>query len=122
MGLRRSLTLAVLLTTALAAGCGALTTTKHCDLREVEDAHCQEYQLYGPDILAMRGTCEAVGGTWGDDACPDGEILGGCEDQDPSNPWEVTKRYYAGFDEDITSEADVEQECDDEVEVFVPAP
>jgi len=104
-----------------ATACDGLRMTRSCDLREVDD-HCQEYGVFGPDMVALQGTCAAVDGVWGDGPCPRADVLGGCEDIDPSNPWDVTKWYYAGLDEDLTSAEDVEAECDEGTERFVPAP
>lgn len=116
---RRLCVTALVLTAA--GGCDGLLMTRSCDLREVDD-HCQEYGVYGPDLLALEGTCAAVGGTWGRDACPREGILAGCEDVDPSNPWSVTKWYYAGLDEDLVTSEDVAAECEPDTEVFVAAP
>jgi len=114
-------TLSLLLVLLPLAACDGLRQTKHCDLREVE-AECQEYGVFGPDILTLQGVCASVGGTWGNAECPREGILGGCEDHDPSNPWQVTRWLYEGYEDDLTTAEEAQDECDDEVETFVPAP
>lgn len=110
----------LMLVALLGAGCQGLQMTRSCDLRESDD-HCQEYGVYGPDLLALQGTCEAVGGEWGSEGCPREGILAGCKDVDPSNPWSVTRWFYANGD-DLNTADDVAGECEEGTEEFVEAP
>ena len=115
----------VILISLVLGGCGLfgdVAMTRHCDLRDAAEGggECQEYGVFGPDIVVLQGTCEAVGGDWGDSECPRDGITGGCENVEASNPWSVTSWYYAA--DGYETPDDVRNECDDETEVYVDPP
>lgn len=104
----------------LLGGCdllGDAAMTRSCVLPNGE---CQEYGVFGPDLLALQGVCESVGGQWGDGECPRDGITGGCEDIDASNPWDVTTWFYAA--DGYATADDVRAECEDGTEQYVDPP
>lgn len=111
---------------ALAAVTLATACNHHCDFRSEwdggdpdDEAGCQEYQLFGPDVLVFNATCLALGSELESGTCPEDGIAGGCENVAPDNPWPVITWYYEehGWTEEL-----VQQQCDDDdEEEYVPA-
>lgn len=78
--------------------------------------------MLGPDIVTLSATCMSLNGDWAREPCPREGILAGCESIDPSDPWDVTRWIYEGYEDHIVTVADAEAECSESEEVPVPPP
>ena len=100
---------ALCLALSLAAACGAVEQTSHCDFRPKKN-RCQERRTLPTSTAVWEATCKAIpDSTYRSGACPKENRIGGCDLSEPANP--IIDWYYSDASSSIKTAADVMKEC-----------